>query len=384
MLLTEYPPSFGGGGAVILHSLLTPEDQERLVWLTLSSRAAPAEREVGLRVLTFPRGVGWPRRSSRSVWADSTLLARRLGDQVLELARKHRVRGLWSVLHNAIVPITAHVTRSGQLPVHGTVHDDPAFATALRSRRYPLLVPWLEHELGVALRGCQSVDVISEGMARRYRDRFGVSSVVVHRAMRAAIDPSPRYDRARGLRVAVLGNTYGNEQLRVLSEAVALAADEVGVQGGISIIGGGSGAPLGDFRTRIAVEALGHLEETRAVELLRTCFIQYLNYPFGLRDRVLRETSFPTKLSTYLQSARPLLLHMPPGSSALPVMRFSPLGVGWQSMDAREGARALSAAWRNERMLDSLHGAADEVRRAYYDGAKHQLTLATALAGLGA
>src|SRR5205807_6488618 len=36
LLLSDFSPEMAGGGAVILNSLLTAEDRERIVWVTLS------------------------------------------------------------------------------------------------------------------------------------------------------------------------------------------------------------------------------------------------------------------------------------------------------------------------------------------------------------
>jgi len=43
-----------------------------------------------------------------------------------------------SMLAMAVWPLVA---KAGALPIHLTVHDDPAYANALRSRRYLPLVP---------------------------------------------------------------------------------------------------------------------------------------------------------------------------------------------------------------------------------------------------
>lgn len=380
LMLTDYAPDFGGGGAVILRSLLSPRDYPRLVWATL----APANTEVradGLRVTALARRSRPWKPAARSAVLDSTVRASTLADEVLSLAREHNAAALWSVLHNAVVPVTAALLKRDGLPVHCTVHDDPAFATALRSRRSLLLTPWIEHALREALTRCRSVDVIGEGMAARYRERFGVSSVVVHRGLDGPIERSQAYDReAHGLRVAVLGNTYGHQQLDVLSRAMAEASRMARVKATLTIIGGGSVRVA--QHDDVQVERLGHLDEASAVDVLRSCYLQYLNYPFGLRDRVLRQTSFPTKLTTYVQSARPILLHAPPDSSTSSLRAFGSYVVDWDSMDVSHGSRLLQNAWRTESLAASVEDCAERVRKTFYDLASHRRTLSSVLNAL--
>src|SRR5262249_42420720 len=154
-------------------------------------------------------------------------------------------------------------------------------------------------DFAYALRRATSVDVIGRGMAERYRRRYGVESTIVHRALEGPIAPSGDHDAARdGLRVGVLGSTYGYGQLPLLARAVEVAAGRLGVAPRILIVGQGHGDQLrAEFAGRVEVESTGHISEADAIPLLRRCFALYLNYPFGRRDAVLRRTSFPTKLS---------------------------------------------------------------------------------------
>ena len=74
----------------------------------------------------------------------------------------------------------------------------------------------------------------------------------------------------------------------------------------------------------LELEVTGHVDEPEGVAKLRDCFALYLSYPFGPRGKVLRTTSFPTKLSTYVMAARPVLLHMPADSSVAFLAATSP------------------------------------------------------------
>ena len=131
---------------------------------------------------------------------DSTLKAGALTAEVEALARDRGARAAWVVMHGAGVHLAARLARrraANGLPLHLTVHDDPAFGVALRSRRYLALLPWIERDFAAALRRAESVDVICAAMADRYRRRYGVESSVVHRALDAARRARPLRPRPR-------------------------------------------------------------------------------------------------------------------------------------------------------------------------------------------
>jgi hypothetical protein len=383
--LTDYPPETLGGGAVILRSLLGPAEREQVVWLTLTPPDAGA-RDNGRTVTLGAGSAGRARvlELGRSVTLDTTVWAGALAREVSDAARRLHARAIWVVMHGAAVSVAARLTRHREWPVHLTIHDDPAYANALRSKRYLALVPWISRDFAYALRHATSVDVIGEGMAQRYRTRYGVAPVIVHRGLEGPVEPSPPYDAARlGLRVGILGSTYSYSQLPILGRAVAQAAERLGVPARLTIIGRSYGDRLqADIGDRVAVEATGHIDEHEAIAKLRECFAHYLNYPFGRRDAVLRQTSFPTKLSTYVLAARPLLVHAPTDSSTMPLLDEPGYAVAWHSLRPGDGADRLVQLWESPPSHDSLHTAAEQVRRRYFDPARNRRVLFAALDAL--
>jgi hypothetical protein len=372
LLLTDFPPDRPGGGSVILQSLLAPEDRQRIVWTTLSPLGAGAEhRVVSLATARRP-----------SLLQDGTVRTRALRRATQAVMREHDAAAAWVVAHGASVRVAPGLIATG-LPVHVTVHDDPAWAYALLTRRYLALGPLLARDFDHSLRGAHSVDVVSEAMAHRYRARYGVASAIIHRGLLGPVQPAPEYDRSEGLSVAVLGSTYGLRELSVLAKALAILSQRLRITTRLTVIGG-----LDEGRVRRAcppsleLEITGHLDEPEGVARLRTSFLLYLSYPFGLRGRVLRTTSFPTKLSTYVMAARPMLLHMPPESSVAFLGSTSPYATVWSSVTPEEGADAIGRLWRNERTDQSFHVAAEQVRHQHFDLARNRAVLLQALNSL--
>lgn len=374
ILVTDYPPDAQGGGAVILRSLLGPEERDRVLWLSPSpSSDAPAT----LRAGSSGRG-------RRSPGWDQTIHAKALADEVLVIARQRNARAFWVVLHGSGVAVASRLVKAGVLPLHATVHDDPAYANALRSRRYLPLVPLIARDFARALRGAASVDVIGSNMAEHYRRKYGVESSIVHRALPGPVEASPVHDKARhGLRVGVLGSTYSYGQLPILARVVEAASKLSGVPGRVLVVGRSHGERLrAEFAGRVEVEVLGHVDEPEAVARLRECFALYLNYPFGLMDYSLRRYSFPTKLGTYVLAARPILIHAPKDSSVMPLLEIPGYAGHWKSLSEGEGAAVLDAMWNDPRATASRHPEAETVRLRYYDPVRNRRTLFGALNGL--
>ena len=395
MLVTEYPPDATGGGGVILRGLLTPSERLKIVWLTLSPFDPKAAEGWGGMILLRQGSAGRRADGRRSLWRDSTVLHRAIAEEILEIARASGARALWLMMHGAIVPVAARLTAVGPvgtgrhqplpagshrpyvaLPVHLTVHDDPV-GQALVSRKYLALAPWLARTFARALKAADSVDTICEGMAERYRKRLGVDSTVVHRGVNLPIEPSPPHDRARGLSVGIIGSIYQYAMIRELGRAVSLASQRLGVAGKVVVVGHGVGDRLrADLQGAIEVETTGHLNESAAIERLRACFLLYVNYPFDRRAGLFRQTSFPTKVSTYAQAARPLLVHMPADGSVVALTRMpGRYATHWATLRASDGADLMVQLWNDPATHQSAHEQAERVRSRTYDFATNQATL---------
>jgi len=355
LLVADQPWDSTGGGAVILKSLLGNSIGNGIIWVSLHH----SERDLEAGHYGLKNSKDDP------------------ADEILALAESTRAAAIWFVLHGRTTLVAPRVARRTSLPIHATVHDDPAFATAIRSRRQFLWTPCFAGALKSVLRAAKSVDVVCDAMAKRYAEKYGVKCEVLHRGLTEPVVPSLSYSvSVSGLTLGILGNVYSYRQLPILAKALEASAGELGVRGRILICGQGFGARLErDFAGRIDVEAVGHLEEAEAIGRLRQCMALYLNYPFGRINKVLRETSFPTKLSTYIYAARPILIHAPPGTSVEHLPGGRHYATAWTTMDASDGAKHLAEIARRPETETSYHAEGEAVRHRYYDAREHRRTL---------
>jgi hypothetical protein len=109
----------------------------------------------------------------------------------------------------------------------------------------------------------------------------------------------------------------------------------------------------------------------------------YVNYPFGRRAGLFRQTSFPTKVSTYVLTARPLLVHMPADGSVVPLTAL-PNGYAthWDTLRAEDGAAIMTQLWHNPGQHESIHEVAESVRSRLFDFGTNQATLFSQLNAL--
>jgi hypothetical protein len=351
LVVTSFAPSNQGGGAVIVRSLLRGFE-DRAVWASLDA----AESGYDGPIARISAG-SYPWLTPPSVAARS----------IERLADAHGASAIWAVAHGPLVPWLPALTQVSSRSLHISVHDEPAWGTAFRGRRLLPLVPWLHVQFNRTIGAAASLDAIGGGMRALIARRSGCDSIIVHRVLDdpIAINEAPQ-DRAR-LTIGLLGSVYAPRQLAKLTSMLGRASELLGIPARLLMIGARSPRLEAGVRANsVEVQFTGHMAEADAIKLLRGSFALYVGYPFGPRDRMIRRTSFPAKLATYVQAARPLLVHAPYDSSLAPLFGIQPLVIPWADEDVRHGARALVSAWRDDSLRDSQHASADAVRRTYF------------------
>jgi len=352
LLVTWFSPSEQGGGAVIVRSLL--EGSERcVVWASPTPDASGYDGPVAHLEM------------GRNPWlVPPRLLAHRID----ALAEAHSASCIWAVAHGPIVPCLVALANQSQRPLHVSVHDDPAWSVAFRGRRQRLLSPWLHVQFGRGLAAATSLDAISGGMRALIAQRSGRESCIVHRVVEGPVAPGVARHETEILTVGLLGNVYAACQLEQLTGALAHAAEILGVKARLLVVGGATRRMRRAVRGReVVVDFVGHLSELGGIDALRRAFALYVGYPFGYRERVLRRTSFPAKIATYVQVGRPLLVHAPFDSTLTPLFGLQPYVIPWVDEDVQHGGRLLAGAWRRAALHDSQHGMAERVRATYFD-----------------
>jgi hypothetical protein len=89
------------------------------------------------------------------------------------------------------------------------------------------------------------------------------------------------------------------------------------------------------------VELLGFRSVHETLSLLAECDVNYLPIPFDAHLAPLARFSFPTKLSTYLATGKPIFAHAPEAGALAAYMERSPVGVCCTSLDPADVLASL-------------------------------------------
>lgn len=351
-LFTPFSPAIGGG-ATLLKSLLPelPEFEIQWCYLDKGETGSRASNCLGTRLMGGPllqdavrSGSLWIGRSSR---------------EVERIARSMSADLYWVVAAGEGVLVGLSLAASGKR-VHVTVHDDPVSLFS-RSNRYRHLVPFMSKAFARLLKVATSVDVVSEGMREFYEQRVGTKPLVFFRYVKQLpkliTAGNPRDDV---LLVGHIGTVYREREFRRFVEALQAYGAKVGKSVRILKIGRSREfekvqADHGDI-----IDDRGDVCESTAIEYLAQCDFLYAMYPHGSRFKVFRKTSMPTKVTTYIQAQRPILVHAPDDSGLSQVVRKYGLGAVCSSLEqdkiieAIDECRRANLSW--ERYEDARSG----------------------------
>jgi hypothetical protein len=358
ILFSPYSPDLGGGGTNL--RTLVPELQKTMdvTWLyTASGNAShPGTRRIGP---PLAGGTAWHDLSRTvALWAG---VKSRSFQRVIAGLTSQDCPLFWVVGHNEGVPVAHELARTGSR-VHLTIQDDVPDGMMARSRRYRALTPFVRPRFEEILGKMASIDVTSDGMRDYYRERLGLSSVVVHpyvSHLPPAVDDALPHDE---IRIGHIGSLYATDGWQVLLQALRTVARERGVSAKMTMIGLAK-----KFRPAAAgfadmVEFVDDLPEEAAVERLRNVHVLYAMYPFDERSNVFRRTSLPTKITTYLKCRRPILAHSPVGSTLLDIVE--PYGLGLACTAAN--VPAVVSVMRRVLDLSVAPGAYERARHDVY------------------
>jgi hypothetical protein len=361
-LVTPFPPVAGGGGSIIYRSLLPHLEDAEIRWFYLADRDASAPSSTWLG----------PNLLGGSMAVDAMNSAK------LFVAQRHSAVGAWvkrilnwspdivwlSAMNEGLL-LGKKLSESGVKHLHVSVHDDPA-AAAHRSRRYRHLALFIDRCHRELLQRANTVEVVSEGMRRYYHDRWGIESGVVYRYVKDFRMPDPGATDEQVVTIGHAGSAYSAPEVFAFLGALRSISQADGTVFRVLNFGNSPAFVAAAARFPEIVVNAGNVPESTVVEQLQQCRFLYSMYSFSERHRIFRETSQPTKMSTYLMAAKPILAHCPLGSSTNYMLSRYRLGISIASMETAAIADAIRQIMKLSVEADEVHQAA-----AYYCGSRN-------------
>ncbi|MBD1365009.1 hypothetical protein IDJ77_14405 [Mucilaginibacter sp. ZT4R22] len=359
-LFTAHSPKLGGGGA-ILRSLVANLPDLDILWTYIGNSPVDGYEDGYLG----PALMGGPLLKdilqTRQMLSNSKLP---FIDNIIKKLLAIDCDGYWIVSHNEGLRIAIELsTRQTERPVHMTVHDDWAGALCARSLRYRFMAGAAQKLTITALKTVPSFDLISGGMRDHYRKLSARRGEVCHRYLpESAILAGDKPDNKNEVLVGHIGSIYDKKDLfnfiTLLKEFYQQENKKVTLQmWGCHLKPGDVPQPLQDN-----IKFYDTLPEDKVVPELAKCDFVYCMYPLGKALRTFSKTSLPTKLSSYLQAARPIFGHGPADSTLAEFLGTTKLGGMWSVRDKQTGFKALE-------MITALNPGPEqwqEARRLYF------------------
>jgi hypothetical protein len=331
-----------GGGATLFRSLLSRLSGAEFHWFYLSRSQSDISNttRLGPPILggSFPKDAI---NSARMFVFQSHPILAAYARTILEWSPDV----VWVNAMNEGLLLGKLLADSETARLHVSVHDDP-MGLAMKSKRYRHLTRIVDLRCRSLLRRAGSVDVVSEAMGCRYESRFGVKAGVVFRYIdrpATAVASSPA-DRV--VKIGHVGSAYSAREVEAFFNALRKLEQSDGIQFKVLAFGRSPALESASLGFPGLVQPLGDVAEDEVVRQLADCQFVYSMYSFDSSHRIFRETSQPTKISTYLMAARPILVHSPRNSTTSKMMEKFKLGISVDSLDQSdlvEGIRRMLA-----------------------------------------
>lgn len=323
LLLAATGPGIKGVGGVLIGDALSISGVDRVSLAALLPRAMAAdlqpERLHRHEVFTppdehlapgsaSPGGViaAWHRR--RRIHDPAV---RRIAAGVLGMIRQEQPQQVWAVLNSvSVIDVLYHLLPDLDCDLLPQVWDDPEhlgrqrhqdrFARARISRRF----------LSILSRATRTA-VIGEAMAAAYQELAPGRYVVVrHGVVSSPPPPRPDPSSPSEFRIGLSGSMYSPASWRALQQALDLLDWRIDGRQVVLVVAGGriefnSRASSADCRF------LGWRPPEETLRLMTGCDVLYLPQAFESSHEPLTRLSFPTKLSSYAATGRPVLIHTP-------------------------------------------------------------------------
>lgn len=338
-LFTAHAPNVGGGAA-ILRSLIANLPGISIEWYYIGNNAV-AGYESGY---LGPATMGGPMvKDIFHTWQMLTRARTPYIDQLLAKLLAIDCDAYWIVSHNEGLRVaTALAHRQSNRPVHMTVHDDWAGALCARSLRYRLMTGPANKLTKKALQAVHSFDVISAGMRDHYQHMAGRAGAVCHRYLPAeSILPVSAVDESDTVLIGHIGSIYDKQDLFSFLELAKDFYEQQGKTVLLQMWGCHLAMPDVPAELQGSITFFGTLAEDKVIPELAKCSFVYCMYPLSTALRLFSKTSLPTKLSSYLQAARPIFGHGPGDSTLAEFLSTTALGSMWATGKKEDGMAAF-------------------------------------------
>lgn len=201
------------------------------------------------------------------------------------------------------------------IPLLVSIHDDPV--NRIRIKNLPgWMVQLYKREFAKTLSASKRCGVISDYMGENYLERYGVQTTTLFIGVEQerCLPPKVLSSQREPIVIGSVGSVNSVENWETLLRAVELLNQRSG-EGSYRVLHVGDLAPSMPVTDHL--EVTGWVPEEMFVEQLRRIDIGFLNWSFAPEVAETARTSFPLKITSYIQAQTPMLALGPRDSTAV-------------------------------------------------------------------
>lgn len=377
LLVTLTPPGDRNVGEIILRDLCAYLPKNKLVVFTIAPNP-PVEKLAWDNEFAYaPDEKTWRPFSGKVGSLFSHLYYRfvfkrrvsRMVDKVVNFGKIHGVEVVWITLNSVtLISFGAEVARRLNVPQLGLVWDPPDYL-ARRCGLDRLSRKLLQEYFSEAMRISDRVAVVSEGMVEEYSQRYGCNCVILRHAMHnTTVKPDslvPDNRKNNPLRIGFAGTLYDMGQFNMLLEALNLCGWKIGDRP-IFIRMIGNWFRFNGMSFPCNIELMGWRSTDETSHLLSECDLNFLPVPFSEEWQDLAVLCFPTKLSTYLSSGRPVFVYGPDYASSIKFCKQTGIGITCSSQNPEQILKVVSSFLCDQELYHQAQSNVFQTRDDYF------------------
>ncbi len=336
LLLSGIAPGSNGVGEVLLRDMLASLPENSVSFCGLVSKDYFARADFNrLSHATFfepPQefltrtSIGWKGTLSAVLTRLRVYepAVKRLAKNVLRYIEEHRPRQIWAVMNSTVVvDVVAELCNqfSSSLLVH--VWDDRKHIFAQRQLDR-LSTRRTERRFQKALSHAAKLAVIGPEMAEEYAHFTDAPAVIIRHGISDDVVPRGHPSHSEEFRIGISGSMYCYSAWKAFLGALDALDWKLHGKKVVLYIAA-SDIHLYSFKAA-ECRFMGWRSSREVLEMLENCDLLYLPQPFEPDSQPLARLSFPTKLSSYVATGRPILIHSPSYGSLTPFSKTNQVG----------------------------------------------------------
>lgn len=366
LLLSPVPPCSNYSGGLVLEQLSRFLPKGSLVCFALMDpklepQIAPDLQWIPIEYASKPAD-GWPKLPYQigtllSLFGEAyyaTIVTKVLIDKIVQFGKKHRIDTIWITLQGQTsIRLAEPVAKALNVPLLSEVWDPPqwwlkennidAFWTKMILKRF-----------AKTLKFSESCAVASWKMAKQYHDDYGANTIPFLPSLPAnwAYPPAHQIHSRSEVIIGMVGQLYSASEW----DSFLAALDELHWQINkrkIKIRLLGNYVVLSSYK-QMNVEYLGYQSQKDTLKLMNESDILYCPYYFDPRYDKVSKLSFPSKLTTYLASGRPVFFHGPSDSSPGVFLKENQAALSCSTLEPKEIAKILAHLVKNPKLYAKL------------------------------